>query len=86
MWMDLEDIVLSDISHKEKEKYLWFHLYVDLKKNPNPHTHTHTHTHTQRIHRYREQIGSCQRNGYVVEEMGEVGQKVQTSSYKINKS
>ena len=46
MWMDLEDIVLSDISHKEKEKYLWFHLYVDLKKNPNTHTHTHTHTHT----------------------------------------
>ena len=84
MWMDLEGIVPSDISYKEKEKYIWSHLYVDLKKNPN--THTHTHTHTQGVHTYREQIGSCRRNGYVLKEMGAVSQKVQTSSYKINKS
>ena len=28
MWMDLEGIVLSEISHTEKDKYICYHLYV----------------------------------------------------------
>ena len=35
-------------------------------------------------HRYREQIGGCQRQGVGVGEMGEGRQKVQTFSYKIS--
>ena len=49
-----------------------FHLYVECKTK-------------SQTHRYREQIGGCQRWG-VADEMGESGQKIQTSSYKINKS
>ena len=30
-WMDLEIIILSDVSQKEKDKYLGYHLYVDSK-------------------------------------------------------
>ena len=41
----------------------------------------------KKIHRYREQIGGCQRQRWgAVGEMGEHGQRVQTPSYKINKS
>ena len=36
-------------------------------------------------HRYREQISGCQRWGWVGK-MDENGQKIQISSYKINKS
>ena len=28
MWMNLENIVLSEISHTEKDKYSIYHLYV----------------------------------------------------------
>ena len=37
-------------------------------------------------HRYREQTRGCQRRVWGVIERGEGGSKVQTSSYKINKS
>ena len=37
-------------------------------------------------HRYREQIGDCQRQGLGVGKMGKCAQKVQASSYKIHKS
>ena len=37
-------------------------------------------------HRYREQFGGCQKRGMGVLKMGEGGQNVQTSTYKINKS
>ena len=33
-----------------------------------------------------EQTGGCRRQGVRVDEMGEGNQKIQTSSYKINKS
>ena len=33
-------------------------------------------------HRYRDQIGGCQRQG--VDEIGEGSKKIQTSNYKIN--
>ena len=65
VWMDLEGIVPSDISYKEKEKYIWSHLYVDLKKNPNTHTHTHTRSsHIQRTDWQLPEEGVCaKRNG-----------------------
>ena len=42
-WMDLEDVMHSEISQTEKDKYdIWYHLYVESKKqnkqnkqNPN---------------------------------------------------
>ena len=37
----------------------------------------------KKTHRYIEQTGGCQRRE--VDEIAESGQKVQTSSYKINK-
>ena len=58
MWMDLEGIVLSDISHKEKEKYIWSHLYVYLKKNPNTHTRS---SHIQKTDWQLPEEGVCAR-------------------------
>ena len=29
--MNLEGIILSDISQTEKDKYVWYHLYVESK-------------------------------------------------------
>ena len=56
--------------------------YVLNLKQRNKHTHEKTKKQAQR---YKEQIGSCQRQGWRVGKMGEGGQKVQTYSYKINK-
>ena len=32
-WMDLKDIMLSEISQTEKDKQVWYHLDVDSKDN-----------------------------------------------------
>ena len=32
MWMDLENIMLSEVSRTEKYKYWGYHLYVETKK------------------------------------------------------
>ena len=71
--MDLEGIRLSEISQTEKYKYCIILLIHGIfQKN--------------HAYRYGEQIGGCQSWGLGVGEMGEGGQKVQASSYKINKS
>ena len=31
-WMDLETVILSEVSQAKKEKYLMIPLYVELKK------------------------------------------------------
>ena len=31
-WMDIEHVVLSEISQTEKENAVWYHLYVKSKK------------------------------------------------------
>ena len=31
-WMDLEIIILSEVS-QERERQIWYHLYVDSKKD-----------------------------------------------------
>ena len=51
---------------------LWSHWYVESKQ--------------KQAQRYWEQIGGCQRQGVGVGEMDEDSQKVQSSSYKINRS
>ena len=33
--MNLEGIILSDISQTEKDKYVWYHLYVESKNKKN---------------------------------------------------
>ena len=30
-WMQLEIIILSEVSQKEKGKHIWYHLYVESK-------------------------------------------------------
>ena len=30
-WMDLEIIILNEVSQKEKDKTMWYHLYVESK-------------------------------------------------------
>ena len=32
IWMDLEIIILSEVSQVEKDKYISHHLYVEAKK------------------------------------------------------
>ena len=56
-----------------KTNTVWSHLYVESKKNK------------KQIHRNRDQICGCQKQGGGVGELDEGGQKVQTSGYKINK-
>ena len=48
--MDLEDTILSEISEIKKNKY-YMVSYVKSKKKKRK----------RRTHRYREQIGGCQR-------------------------
>ena len=31
-WIDLEIIILSEVSQTEKETIIWYHLYVESKK------------------------------------------------------
>ena len=36
-WMEMESVMQSEISHTEKDRYIWFHSYVDPEKlNRNP--------------------------------------------------
>ena len=32
VWMDLENIMLSEISQSEKDKYIWVHSYVQTEQ------------------------------------------------------
>ena len=51
-WMDLEGVILSEISQRETHA-LWFHLYME-PKNQNKWTNM---TKQKESHRYREQTG-----------------------------
>ena len=53
-WIDLADIMLSEIS-QTKTNTVYFHLYVKSKKQNK------TTNITKQIVRYREKISSCQR-------------------------
>ena len=68
-WMDLKDFRLSEISQIEKDKYHLISLICGIF--------------FKKAHRYSEQIDGCKGRGWG--KMGEGGQKVQTSSFKISK-
>ena len=71
--MDLESIILSEISYTEKEEYLLYDLfYSGILKQTNKNW----------THSSREQNGGCQRQEVGGGWIGEGSQKVQTSSYK----
>ena len=74
-WMDLEGMMLSEISLPEKSQILYDLTYKwNLAPPPqNPGS-----------QRYKE-TGGCQRRQGGVGGMGEGDQKVQTSSYKVSK-
>ena len=89
-WMDLEGLVFSEINQIEKDKYPTISLICGIKKKKKPQTkQTKENKMKKKTHVFRKQIGGCQRQGLGVVgggEMGKRGQKVQISSYKINKS
>ena len=68
--MGLEGIMLSEIN--QRNKYCIISFTHGIKK--------------KQAHQYRKQISSCWRWIVGVGKMGEGGQKVQTSWYKINKT
>ena len=58
-WMDLEGIVLSEISQRKRNTY-------EESKNQNKHTNQ------KQTHKYREQTGGCQKGrGFRMGERGE---------------
>ena len=63
-WMDVEGIVLSEISQR-KRNTIWFHSYEE-SKNQNKHTKQ------KQTLKYREQTGGCQRGRDF--RMGEIGE------------
>ena len=49
MWMDLENIILSEKCHTEKDKYcVCFHLYVEYKKIRHMNAYSKTESDSQR--------------------------------------
>ena len=73
LWMDFKGM-LSKISQIEKNNAVWSHLYMESKNQPN----------TELMNTDNRLVFDRGR-GWRVDEIGEGGQKVQTSSYKINK-
>ena len=76
--MYLEGIMHSEISQINKKDKFVAHDFTyiwNLKTSKQ----------TKPVHRYKEQIGGCQRRGVEGGDMGEGSQKVQTSSYKTKK-
>ena len=83
IYIELEGIMLSEISQTEKDKYCMISLICVICKTKQ----TNKPTSENQAHSYREQIAGCQ-GGRGVEEgkTGEGDQKVQNFSYKINRS
>ena len=57
-WMDLEMIILSEVSQTEKDKYHTYHLYVESKKKM---IQMNLFTKQKQTHRHRKQIYGYQR-------------------------
>ena len=51
-WIDLEGIMLSEISQTEKDKHCRFHLHVESKKQMNKCNITETDSYIQRTNRW----------------------------------
>ena len=76
-WMDLEGIVLNEICQTEKDKYCVILFLCRTKTKQNKKLLISIDN--------RQQVGGCQTQGVRANEIDEVGQKVQTTSYKVNK-
>ena len=75
--------MLSEISHTRKTNTIWFHLYVE-SKNQNQQNKT---TIKTKFIDAEKRLATARGEGDgKVSRMGEGGQKVQTPSFKINKS
>ena len=67
-WMDLEDIMPSETSQTEKDKYIRFHLYVEPKEEEGRRRRRRrrrkkkTKKQNQTC-KHREQTGGCQKGG-----------------------
>ena len=75
--MDLEGIVLNEICQTEKDKYCVILILCRTKTKQNKKLLISIDN--------RQQVGGCQTQGVRANEIDEVGQKVQTTSYKVNK-
>ena len=62
-WMDLEIIILSEVSQKEKDKYHMISLLCGIQNM----TQMNISTKQKQTHRYREQTCGCQGGGGVGE-------------------
>ena len=68
-WIDLEGTVLSKVSQTEKDKYHMISLICGIQNKEQNKT-------EKQAHRYREQIGCCQKWEWHVSKMGEGSQKI----------
>ena len=59
MWMDLEIIILSEVSQKEKDKYHVISLTCGIQNM----TQMNQSTKQKQTHRHREETCACQRGG-----------------------
>ena len=71
-WMGLEGIMLSEICQTEKDKHYMISLICGIVKKKK------MNSQKQRVERWLPGAGGCGK-------WGEVGQRVQTSTYKMNK-
>ena len=63
-WMDIEIIILNEVSQEEKDKYHMISLRREIKKIKQ--------IKQKQTHRYREQTGGCQKGGaWGMSEIGE---------------
>ena len=81
LWMDIQSVMLSEMSDRERQTLSDFTYIQYLKNKPNEQT-----TKQERMYRYREQNSGLQRRDYCkVGEIVEGNKEIHTSSYKINK-
>ena len=77
-WMDPEDIMLSEISQLEKNKYRMISLMCGIQKQQQ--------TKKNKLIDAENRLVVARGGGWGLDEVSKCGQKAQTSSYKINKS
>ena len=78
-WMDLENIILSEVSQEEEDKYHMIPLITcNLKYDTNEFM--------KQTHRHRQQIyGYQRRKVWRRDKLGLFNRQIQTTIYKINK-
>ena len=72
-WMNPEGITLSEINQREEDKQAWYHLYVESKKKKT------------KLKLKETESRKVVAWDWGWGKQGEVGKRVQTFSYKMNK-